>query len=433
MPALPTSMNTFGNLIKSTWRKIANNARRMAKRVLMPTAYTLAQPLPSRLPDAPPVVVLGHISGSTGLGEVARGSVLSLQAIGHPVSYIDIAPVPTLTASEMPLNSPLPGSTHKVNLLHVNAGFVEQTFRKMKPGFFKDQTNIGFWFWEMPIFPEQYYGAFSLFDEVWISSFYTQAAVSAMSPVPVVYMPCLVDPAPPAKMSRADFGLPEERFVFLFSFDACSMVERKNPWAVIRAFQQAFGAPESGPLLVVKLNNADLAANRQGDWGLSPDALADLVSEVQAVGGIILNQRFDRFANSALMQTCDCYISLHRCEGFGLTMAEAMYFGKPCIATGYSGNMDFMTPANSYPVGYRLVKLERNYGPFLAGDFWAEADVEQAAKWMQQVYSQPEEAAARGRLAAEDIRRMYSASAVGLAMQRRLKLVTLRKQGASAR
>ena len=228
-------------------------------------------------------------------------------------------------------------------------------------------------------------------------------------------------------MSRDQLGLPADRFIFLFYFDACSILERKNPWAVLRAFQQAFGKPTSDPLLVFKLNNRDLTVGREAEFGLAAGIMDELQLALVQVNGLLLDKRLDRATTSVLMASCDCYVSLHRCEGFGLTMAEAMYFGKPCIATGYSGNMDFMTPSNSYPVGYRLVPLAQNWGPYEAGDQWAEPEIDHAAALMQQVYTHPAEVARRGQIAAADMRRAYSAAAVGQAIQRRLQLLALQR------
>jgi GT2 family glycosyltransferase/glycosyltransferase involved in cell wall biosynthesis len=408
-------------------RQCAKSVRQIARWIVRPRIYRLAQTLPAQLPHPLPVTVVGYISATTGMGEAARGTIQALQHVHHPLHYIDIESSPTLRPNDMPANGQLMRGL-RVNLIHTNAVNVWQNYQQMPANFFTNKPNVGFWYWEMPYFPARWYGAFALFDEIWVGSRYTQAALSAVAPVPIVHMCPLVQPASPATLERVSLGLPPKRFMFLFSFDVSSIPERKNPWAVIRAFQRAFGAPTQGPLLVLKINNSDRIAGRNDHLGIPLNYMEKLASALENVNGILLNKRYERSVNSALMASCDCYISLHRCEGFGLTIAEAMYFGKPCIATGYSGNMDFMTPANSYLVGYRLVDLERDWGVYESNNYWAEPDEEHAAELMTTVYDCQEDAAARGRLAAQDIQRMYSPQAVGQAMQQRLQLLTWRWQ-----
>jgi glycosyltransferase involved in cell wall biosynthesis len=391
-------------------------------------AAALTRKRPDELPAPPAIRLVGHLTAATGVGEVARNALQALRSTGAEVCWRDIEPHPTLHDVDAPATSvDLPHAA--VNLLHTNAADTRRAYRLLGRRFFDGRTNIGHWSWEMPRFPSRWHGAFALYDEIWVDSRYTQSALGAVSPIPVVQMPSAVAPAPPAALPRAHFGLPDDRFVFLFMCDACSILERKNPRALIRAFRHAFGTPRpGGPLLVLKLNNLDLARRKPQLYALSEHDIETLVAELDAVGGMLIDRRLDRAENSALMDACDAYISLHRCEGFGMTMAEAMFFGKPCIATAYSGNVDFMSPLNSYLVGYELVELERSWGPYEAGDVWAEADAEHAAAQMKQVFSHRDEAAARGRRAATDIRRTNGLATVGHAMQRRLQHVVLHRR-----
>jgi glycosyltransferase involved in cell wall biosynthesis len=385
-------------------------------------AAALTRTRPDELPAPPAIRFVGHLTAATGIGEVARNALQALRSSGAEVCWRDIEPHPTLHDADAPATSvDLPHAT--VNLLHTNAADTRRAYRLLGRRFFDGRTNIGHWSWEMPRFPGRWHGAFALYDEIWVDSRYTQSALGAVSPIPVVQIPSAVAPAVPAALLRAHFGLPDDRFVFLFMCDACSILERKNPRALIRAFRHAFGAPRpGGPLLALKLNNLDLARRKPQQYALSEHDLETLVAELDAVGGILIDRRLDRAENSALMNACDAYVSLHRCEGFGMTMAEAMFFGKPCIATSYSGNIDFMTPSNSYLVGYELVELERDWGPYEAGDVWAEPDIEHAALLMQQVFTRSEESRLRGQRAADDIRRGWGPQAGARAMLQRLAL-----------
>jgi hypothetical protein len=209
---------------------------------------------------------------------------------------------------------------------------------------------------------------------------------------------------------REAFGLGAEEYAFLFTFDYLSVFERKNPLAVVRAFRAAF-ARDAGASLTIK------TINHEHD----PVGRARLQATIADEPDIRLIERYlDSGAKDALTAACDCYVSLHRSEGFGLTMAEAMYLGKPVIATGYSGNLDFMTPHNSYLVDYELVPVGEGAAPYPADAEWAEPSVEDAARLMRHVFERREEARAKGQRAAADIRRSHSARKAGQEMRDRL-------------
>ena len=218
------------------------------------------------------------------------------------------------------------------------------------------------------------------------------------------------------EFDRGDLGLPEG-FVFLFVFDYHSVFERKNPLALIEAFEQAF-PEDSGASLVLKSINSE---HYQGEHGR-------LMEAAKGHGDIHVIDRYVTAAEkNAMFAGCDCYVSLHRSEGFGNTLAEAMYLGKPVIATGYSGNMEFMTQQNSYPVDYALRPIGDDAGPYPAAGEWAEPDVGHAARLMRRVFEDHEEASERGLRAAEDLRRNHSAEAAGRAMAERIRRVRARR------
>jgi glycosyltransferase involved in cell wall biosynthesis len=367
--------------------------------------------------------VVGYLHSESGVGEVARGTLRALSAVGLSVARTNInlgdpARQEDASCEAVPLGHP-----YGINLLHCNADQVPNLAAHLGREFFAGRRNVGYWFWETNTFPEQWRGSFSLFDEIWVASAFTQAALAALSPVPVVRMRPCVEVEELARGARETFALPEDRFVFLFAFDPFSISERKNPFGVVEAYRRAFGVRSKDTLLILKVNQLDRVTGFEPALGIGKDYARQLLDTVDSVSGTLLDGYLKRNEFVSLLGACDAFVSLHRSEGFGLVMAEAMLLGKPCIGTAYSSNTEFMTPANSYLVNYRLVELERDFGPYLRGSVWADPDVEHAAALMQRVVADREESRARGALGAAEMAKAYGRRAVGEEMARRLELI----------
>jgi glycosyltransferase involved in cell wall biosynthesis len=309
-----------------------------------------------------------------------------------------------------------------VNVICVNADMLPLFAGEMGSGFFAGRHSIGLWFWEVSKFPERWMSSFEHLDEVWAASQHVADAVEAVSPIPVHTIRLPVVPVPPASRSRESLGLPDA-YCFLFVFDHNSVLERKKPLGLIESFRRAF-EPGSGPHLVLKTING----NRHPEDVKRVRAAVAEHPDVHLIEGYLPAEE-----KSAMIASCDCYVSLHRSEGFGLTMAEAMYFGKPTIATGYSGNLDFMTPDNSYLVDYRTRAIGDDADPYPTDGEWADPDLSHAASLMRQVFEEQEAAAERGRAAAADIRRTHSPHAAGEVIARQLEPVRAAMEGASGR
>jgi glycosyltransferase involved in cell wall biosynthesis len=224
----------------------------------------------------------------------------------------------------------------------------------------------------------------------------------------VALPPPVQRPAEPAEPLR--LGVPDG-FLFLFVFDYLSTVQRKNPVGLVEAFKRAF-APGDGPQLLIKTINGPLRPLSEEEVLWAVDGREDIH---------VIDRSLSTDELNGLMAACDCYVSLHRAEGFGLTLAEAMALGKPAIATRYSGNVDFMNDENSYLVDFEIGRVGPECEIYPPEGEWAEPSVEHAAELMRRVYEDPEEAERRGARGAADVARTLSPEATGAAMRRRLE------------
>lgn len=321
------------------------------------------------------VNVAGYLASEKGVGEVVRSSLRIMHAAGIPYVANNFVDTGSLNL-EKPLSNFSEENPYRINLINVNADQVPY-FAEKKVGYLSEHYNIGFWHWELSSFPKEWCGSFGYLNEIWVSSDFTLRSVAEVSPVPVTCVPLAIDPQlqPSPDCSRESFGLDPETYVYLFFFDFHSFLERKNPLGLIRAFRQAFGERRDA-LLLMKSTHGDSA----------PEQLRRLVRECQGANIRIFDKVLSREATHSLMSVADCYVSLHRSEGFGLTMSEAMVCGKPVIATGYSGNLDFMTKENSFLVPYKLIEIERDHGPYKKGNVWADPNIEEASRMMLRVF-----------------------------------------------
>ena len=352
--------------------------------------------------------IAGHVSGEFGLGEAVRANIRSLEAAGIPFVINNFSRSPhrkqDTTYQNFSDDNPYP-----INLIQVNADQMELFAKVVGKSYFEGKYNIGFWAWELPEFPDEWMAAFNWFDEIWTYSGYCQDAISRVSPIPVIkVMPSVSLPTP--ELGKSQLGFPTDKFIFLFSFDFFSIFERKNPLAVITAFKQAFGQ-DNRVLLVVKCSNSQRF----------PTQTQAMQAEVAGWENIlIIDNVLARAEVNALLYNCDAYVSLHRSEGFGLGMAEAMFYGKPVIATGYSANLEFMNVANSFLVKYDLVALEQDIRPYKKGNLWAQPDINHAAELMAWVFKNQAAAAQVGVRGQRDINLLLSPEARGKHITTRL-------------
>jgi GT2 family glycosyltransferase/glycosyltransferase involved in cell wall biosynthesis len=362
------------------------------------------------------VNLIGWFRGELGIGESVRCMAKACDAIGLPTALVELKlnclneNADSTFAARLQTANPYP-----VNIFHLDPPVAQDIDHHHGPAFRADHYNIAYWAWELPEFPDGWVSKHSYFDEIWCPSEFARAAIAAKLPKPVLTMPHAISFPVPQGDFRPKFGLPDHSFLFLFVYDLNSTQERKNPRAVIAAYRKAF--PSGGSVaLVIKTHNTDR----------NSDAFAELQAELAGLPNThLICETLSRTAVYELLQVCDCFVSLHRAEGFGLSVAEAMFLGKPVIATDWSGTAEFVNAANGCPVNYSLVTLDRTHGPYSQGQTWADPDIDHAADWMQRLV---DDSALRERLgaqAAADIRQRFSPEAIGSRYRRRLESFSL--------
>jgi glycosyltransferase involved in cell wall biosynthesis len=358
------------------------------------------------------VNLAGYLDSVLGVGQVARQVRSALESAG-----VAVAPFTVVADSAPRIRGGEPeraaGDLHPVNLVCVNPDGLEGAHDSLGEEFFAGRHTIGLWWWEVDAFPDAFRRAFDLVDEVWVGSHHVADALAAVSPVPVVRMPVPVEPEPSSGAGREQLGLPAGRPLFLFAFDHGGGFQRKNPLGAIEAFTRAFG-PDDGPQLVVKCIGAQERPEAHG-WLLEAAATHDHIH--------VLDDSLPPPDMAALMEACDAYVSLHRSEGFGLTIAEAMLRAKPVVATAYSGPRDWLSERNCFEVDWREVPIGPGNEPYPAEGTWAEPDLDDAAAQLRRVVNEPDEARRRAERGRDDVRSAFSAEAAGRAMAARLTRV----------
>ena len=339
--------------------------------------------------------IVGFLEAESGVGEVARRVSSSVAGRGIPVALFSHRQTARrqLHAHALALSDTTPFDT---NLVCLNAGHLRPFIEEVGAGFFARRYSIGLWFWETDTLRPAESRIARFFDELWVASDYVKAAIEPVVDVPVHVVPVPMHTPRGPFLGREALGL-SPAYTFLFVFDFWSE-PRKNALAVVEAFTTAF-EPGEGPVLVLKSVHGDT----------KPDELARLSDAAGARGDVVIRDGYISPSEvSSYFAGCDCYVSLHRSEGLGLTMAEAMALGKPVIATGYSGNLQFMNEANSYLVPVELVDVPEGWWGHAPGARWADPDVEAAAALMRQVWQQPDAARRVGAKARTELLERFS-------------------------
>ncbi len=366
------------------------------------------------------LVLVGHPFSAIGMAEHVRSAWRAFQAAGMTTGLIDIYGLDRNKDPdfEREFGPHVVGKlSARTNLFCINANEVEQAMGVLEAtgskAAFESAHNIIYPAWELSKYPEPWARILERFDEVWAPSDFIAQAIAPAVSKPVIHMPLAVELTLSSFLGRRAFGIPEHAFVVLFSFDFSSFSERKNPLAMLDAFERLCALRPTAPLhAIVKYKGG-------GDGNPARKALE---ARLAALGGRAqgITRELSDNENKNLIRCADAFVSLHRSEGFGRGPAEAMTLGRVAIATNYSGNLDFMTPETSLLVDCKLVPVPEDAYLFPQGQVWADASVEHAVELMARMLDDPAEARALGRRASRHIRTHFSARAVGLRYTARL-------------
>ena len=353
-----------GSTLKARLRRLATPSARMVKRTILPRVMPRVS---HRWPPAPADIrIVGLLSSATGLGRSARLCMDVLGDAGYGVTGVDVSGL-----YDSADGVPVPAGRRRrgrpqVSIYHLNPPMLLPGILRSDPLRFLRTFNVGYWAWELETLPREWIDALAFVDAVMVPSAFCRRAIERHTTKPVLVVPHPVPLRGTGARKPVDGVF---RVISIFNFG--SSFERKNPVAAVRAFKAAFG-PSEGAELVLKV----------GDGGKYPADRALLSAEIGDAANITLvDGVWDEAQLAAFMASADAYLSLHRSEGYGLTLAEAIAAGVPVVATNWSGNVDFCRPDLCFPVDFDLVPARDSHLSFAdtEGAVWAEPSVAHAA------------------------------------------------------
>jgi glycosyltransferase involved in cell wall biosynthesis len=363
------------DLIRAAWFRMPHRVRRWVGRAAVQAFAPRARGSGPPVPDEAPLSVAGLFRTATGLGQGARLCADALERMGRTVERIDLTPALARVDPDVP-SPPVTDVTSAgasgALVIHLNPPLVPHARLLIRRT--ADRKVIGYWAWELPRIPSDWRLGARYVHDIWTPSEFCAQAIRAVVPNrPIHVVPHPVAHPEPANLDRQAFGLPQDAFVVLAMLHQGSGFIRKNPLGAIRAFRTAFGNRRDAVLVLKLVRDVDLP------WAEhSLRAALDGCTNIRIIEGTLPASGL-----AALMAASDALLSLHRAEGFGLVPAEAMRLGKPVVATGWSGNMEFMDAGSACLVGYRLVPVQDPQGLYDQSQEWAEPDEAEAARWLR--------------------------------------------------
>lgn len=357
--------------------------------------------------------VFGFINGEFGIAEATRLNCKAMQSAGIPINLMNYDVRTNHDNNDLTFTHFSDKADHPINLVQVSASVSEMSnfFEYFDYSFFEKKYNILYMAWESETIPEDYLLNINLFDEVWTPSEYCKKCIEKYIASPVKVIPHPIDiNLKPTEDSEALNFYNDDLFNFLFIFDYNSSIQRKNVLNLIKVFRETFDGKENNAFLTIKTSKSD-------KFSLEKEQIKEAIGDSVKIK--VVEKIFDKNALNYVISNCDSYISLHRSEGFGLTMAEAMYFGKPVIATGYSGNLQFMNAENSFLVNAEKISYGSDDLNYDSNTIWSEPSLEEASEYLKKIYQGGDEVKAASDNARTTITNNFSLEGVGKLIRER--------------
>jgi glycosyltransferase involved in cell wall biosynthesis len=387
------------------------------------TAGTPAAPAP-RYSQTSVTIYRDHetVAGLSKAGLMARGALASAGVDCHDLHF-SLSREPRQLFREARKNRSIwINSRRKCHLINLNPEYVAECCYCNFERFGNRDYVIGQFYWELSRVAAAHEDGIGMVDEIWTASSYLSGIYAGATNRPVITMGQAVTTAEPdPAQSRADFGFGGDTYLFLSNFDAASIVVRKNPLGVVQAFQKAFPRGSERVGLMIKTRNLthlQTPADRK-HWELTRRLMAD-DPRIR-----IVDYTMNEETLAALYRMCDCFVSLHRSEGFGFGAAEALAHGRPVIVTDYSGVRDFCSEETAKLVDYSLIRVQPDEYPYIGNRVceWAEPNLDTAARHMSELASDREQGARLGRSGQRLISEKYSMAALGSRYLGRLRIL----------
>jgi glycosyltransferase involved in cell wall biosynthesis len=313
------------------------------------------------------------------------------------------------------------GNPYAINVIETATDQLPAVFKALGDWRTQRSYNILRTYWELPTAPQEWAPLLERIDEIWAPNAFVADALRPIFEGPISIIPPCVEVDEQPEVDRAHFGMRDDIFYFLFSFDYFSYPARKNPVGVIRAFQEAFPDPGEKVGLVIKST---------GSQDNFPEIKAVIIAAAKRDPRIrVIDGTLSRPEIVSLMACSDSYVSLHRSEGFGLGMVESMAYGKPVIGTDFSGSTDFLSQETGFPIACEIRPVRRGEYVYYEGQVWAEPDILAAARAMREVFAGSPEVARRAATGQAFVRERYSRGTVGRQVADRFAAITTESNG----